>query len=65
MYRLGYTSVMIYKLSLLILLLTLPLLPSTPIAGLPLWAWASLSMSFIYALVLIYHIQVSWDETDG
>jgi len=51
-----------YKISLLLLLLTLPLFPSTPYAGVPLWAWVSMGMSVLYALVLIYHIQTSWGE---
>jgi len=56
---------MIYKLSLIILLFTLPLLPSTPYLGLPLWAWVSMGMSIIYAALLIIHIQNSWDEDNG
>jgi hypothetical protein len=50
------------KLSFLALLLTLPLLPSTPYFGLPLWAWASLGMSIVYAIVLILYIENGWDE---
>ena len=50
------------KLSPLVLLLTLPLLPSTPYAGLPLWAWASLGASLFYAIVLIFSIEREWDE---
>ena len=54
-----------YKLSFIILFLTLPLLPSTPYAGLPLWAWFSLGMSICYALVLILYIQTSWDDKNA
>lgn len=54
-----------YKFSFLLLLLTTPLLPSTPYAGLPLWAWISLAMSVLYALILIIHIENNWDDTDG
>jgi len=54
-----------YKLSFIILLLTIPLLPSTPYAGLPLWAWFSLGMSVLYACVLILHIQNNWDDNNG
>lgn len=50
------------KLSPLLLLLTLPLLPSTPYFGLPLWAWASLGMSIVYAIVLILSIENEWDK---
>jgi hypothetical protein len=55
------------KLSPLLLFLTLPLLPSAPYAGLPLWAWASLGASFLYAIVLILAIENEWDEesSDG
>jgi len=56
---------MIYKLSLLLLLLTTPLLPATPYAGIPLWAWASIGMSILYAAVLILHIENSWDDKNG
>jgi len=54
-----------YKLSLFLLLLTLPLFPATPYAGLPLWAWVSMGMSVLYAIVLIAHIQNNWDEDNG
>ncbi len=50
------------KFSPLLLLLTLPLLPSTPYLGLPLWVWASLGMSLVYAIVLIFAIETEWDE---
>ena len=50
------------KLSFLSLFLTIPLLPSTPYAGLPLWAWASLGMSLIYALTLIVFIEKDWED---
>ncbi len=50
------------KLSLLFLFLSLPLLPSTPYAGVPLWAWASLGMTLVYALVLILAVEKEWDN---
>jgi len=56
---------MIYNFSLLLLLLTIPLFPSTPYAGVPLWAWVSIAMTVLYAGVLIYHIQNSWDTDDN
>jgi len=46
----------------LLLFLTLPLLSSTPYAGLPLWAWGSLGASLLYAIVLIFSIEREWDE---
>ena len=50
------------KLSLLFLFLTIPLLPSAPYAGIPLWAWASMSMSLLYAIVLIFAVENEWDD---
>ncbi len=49
-------------LSFLVLFLTIPLLPSTPYAGLPLWAWASIGMSLLYALVMILFIEKNWQD---
>jgi len=54
-----------YKLSFIILFLTTPLSNSTPYAGLPLWAWTSLSMSVFYAFVLIFHIETHWDDNNA
>ncbi len=53
------------RLSLIFLLLTLPLLPATPYAGIPLWAWASLGMSVLYALTLLFAIEKEWDEGEN
>ena len=53
-------NISLKKLSFLSLLLTIPLFPSTPYAGVPLWAWVSLGMSAVYALVLIFHIEKDW-----
>ncbi len=55
-------SFSIKKLSFLTLFLSLPLLPSTPYLGLPLWAWASVGMSLVYGLVLIIRIETEWEE---
>ncbi len=49
------------RVSFVFLFLSLPLLPSTPYSGIPLWAWASLSMSLAYAIILIFVIQKRWD----
>lgn len=48
---------MFLKLSPLLLFLTLPLFPSTPYAGLPLWAWISIAMTIVYAAVLIVVVE--------
>ena len=55
------------KFSPLLLLLTIPLLPATACLGLPLWAWASLGATLVYAIILILAIEYEWDEenTDG
>ena len=53
---------MLLKLSPLLLFFTLPLYPSTPYAGLPLWAWVSLSVSLIYALFLIVGIDKTFSQ---
>ena len=60
-------SISLKKLSFLSLFLTIPLLPSSSYTGLPLWAWASLGMSLIYALILILMIEKEWEseELDG
>lgn len=50
------------KLSFLALFMSLPLLPSTPYFGIPLWAWASISMSLVYGLILIIRIETEWKE---
>ncbi len=55
-------SFSIKKLSFLTLFLSLPLLPSTPYLGLPLWAWASVGMSLVYGLILIIRIETEWEE---
>jgi len=58
----AYLFMSLKTLSFLALFLTIPLLPSTPFAGLPLWAWASIGMSLVYALVLILFIEKSWED---
>ena len=60
-------TISLNKLSFLSLCLTIPLFPSTPYAGVPLWAWISLGMSALYALILIVHIEKEWEseEEDG
>ncbi len=55
-------GVSLKKLSFVSLLLSTPLLPSTPYAGVPLWAWASLGMSVVYALILILMIEKEWES---
>lgn len=50
------------RLSLVLLALTLPLLPATPYAGIPLWAWASMGISLLYGIVLIFAVENEWDD---
>ena len=52
---------MLLKLSPLLLFFTLPLFPATPYAGLPLWAWVSLGITVIYALILIISINKEFE----
>ena len=49
-----------FKLSFFILLLTIPLLNSNIYYGLPLWAYASLGTTIIYAIILIFVIEKKW-----
>ena len=53
---------MAFKLSFLILLFTIPLLSSTIYFGIPLWVYASLSATVIYAVVLIFIIEKRWNS---
>ena len=55
------------KLSFFSLFMTIPFYPSTPYAGVPLWAWISIGMSIAYAIILIFHIEKEWksEEDDG
>lgn len=56
---------MIYRLSLLVLLFTMPLLPSTPYMGIPLWAWGSVMMSLLYAILLIFSIEDHFKDSSN
>jgi len=51
-----------YKLSLIFLLFTLPLLPSTAYFAIPLWAWVSVGISILYALTLILAVEKEWND---
>lgn len=53
---------MLFKLSLVLLLLSVPLLYGTPYLGLPLWAWVSLGITLVYALSLILSITREWPD---
>ena len=50
------------KFSFLFLLLTIPLLSGKPLWGVPLWVWGSLGATIIYALILIFIIEMKWDD---
>jgi len=54
-----------FKLSFLLLLLTIPFLDSTLYYGVPLWVYASLGATTIYALVLIFVIEKRWNRLKG
>ena len=50
------------KLSILLLLLTIPFLNSDIYYGVPLWVYASLTATFFYAILLIYIIEKKWKK---
>jgi len=51
-----------FKFSFFLLLLTIPFFSSDIYYGLPLWAYASLSATVIYAIVLIFIIEKKWNK---
>ncbi|EDZ61484.1 hypothetical protein SMGD1_2358 [Sulfurimonas gotlandica GD1] len=51
-----------FKFSFLLLFLTIPFLNSDIYYGLPLWVYASLSATVIYAIVLIFVIEKRWNK---
>jgi len=48
------------KLSLFVLLLSIPFAGSSLLCGAPLWAYASLGATLIYASIIIFVIQKRW-----
>lgn len=48
------------KFSFLLLILTTPFLSSDVYYGVPLWAYASLGATVLYAMVLIFVIEKRW-----
>ena len=54
-----------FKFSFLLLLLTIPFLDSTMYYGVPLWVYASLGATTIYAMVLIFIIEKKWKSLKG
>lgn len=51
-----------FKLSFLLLFLTIPFLGSDIYYGVPLWVYASLTATIIYATVLIFVIEKRWNK---
>ena len=51
---------MAFKLSFLILIFTIPFLNSDIYYGIPLWVYASLIATVLYAAVLIFVIEKRW-----
>ncbi|MEA3370471.1 MAG: hypothetical protein U9Q40_03960 [Campylobacterota bacterium] len=51
-----------FKFSFLLLILTIPFLNSDIYYGIPMWVYASLSVTVIYALVLIFVIEKKWNS---
>ena len=54
-----------FKFSFFLLLLSIPFLNSTIYYGVPLWVYASLGATTIYAVVLIFVIEKRWRELKG
>ena len=54
-----------FKYSFLLLFLTLPLPGGEPLLGVPLWVYASLGATLLYALSLIVTIEREWDRLKG
>ena len=54
-----------FKYSFLLLILTLPLLGGAPLWGVPLWVYASLAATLLYALSLLLSIEREWDRLKG
>ena len=50
------------KLSMILLLLSTPLLTSSIFFGLPLWVYGSLGATLLYALVLVFLIEKRWNH---
>jgi membrane protein YdbS with pleckstrin-like domain len=51
-----------FKLSFLLLVLTIPFLNSDITYGLPFWVYASLGATILYAGVLIFIIEKKWKK---
>ncbi|MEN8302873.1 MAG: hypothetical protein ABFQ64_02230 [Campylobacterota bacterium] len=51
-----------FKFSFVLLILTIPFLSSNIYYGIPLWVYASLSATVIYAVVLIFIIEKKWNS---
>jgi len=62
MIKIIYNSIMIFKLSFLFLLLTIPFFSSDVYYGVPLWVYISLSATIIYAILLILVIEKRWNN---
>ncbi len=50
------------KISFILLFLTIPFLSSHIYFGVPLWVYASLGATVVYAFVLIYVIEKKWNS---
>ncbi len=50
-----------FKYAFIALFLTIPLLSSTPLFGVPLWVYGSLGATVALALLIIVTIEKEWD----
>ncbi|MEA2048353.1 MAG: hypothetical protein U9O64_07910 [Campylobacterota bacterium] len=51
-----------FKISFVVLFLTIPFLSSTPLWGVPLWVYGSLLSTIIFAVLIIAVIEKKWDS---
>ncbi len=51
----------VFKYAFIALFLTIPLLSSTPLFGVPLWVYGSLGATVALALLIIVTIEKEWD----
>ena len=53
------------KFSFVLLFLSIPFLSSDVYYGVPLWAYASIGFTVLYALALVYLIEKKWNTLKG
>jgi len=51
----------VFKYAFIALFLTIPLLSSTPLFGVPLWVYGSLGATLLLAVIIIVVIEKEWE----